>query len=419
MRRAVIVGTGAAASALGVAIWAAQLAVAAPGLPIAQPVRSTDAYTYEADTVRYGETLSRLLVRHGVTGDALNGVLGASADVISPKHLRPGLIFAFRHRWDGSVPDRIDTRLDLGRFLHLSRSDAGAWTTEVEVIPWNVELERVEGTIHTSLEATLLAAIDDTVLSPAEKSRFIWDLADDVFAWQIDFNRDLAEGDKFSILFERTVSSLGDVRFGRVVAAQLHTHGALNTAYVVSDSSGANAYYDADGRSLKRTFKRNPVAYRITSGFTMARFHPILNITRPHYGTDYGAPYGAPIHATGDGVVRFAGRNGDDGIMVAIRHTQSIETRYCHMSQVAAKIRPGTRVKQDDIIGYVGSTGLSTGPHVHYEFLKNGKPVNARLVDLGKGTPLPEDKRLTFDNLRSHYDHLLETPPPPTATSGN
>src|SRR5882672_10349524 len=139
MRRAAVVGIGAAASAFGVAVWAAKLALAAPGLPIAQPVVSTDAYTRSADTVRYRQTLSALLLRHGVTGQALTDVLSASKEAISPKRLRPGLVLSFRHRWDSDVPDRIDSRLDQGRFLHLTRDDAGIWTTEIETIPWNVE----------------------------------------------------------------------------------------------------------------------------------------------------------------------------------------------------------------------------------------------------------------------------------------
>ncbi|HEY2825817.1 MAG TPA: peptidoglycan DD-metalloendopeptidase family protein [Gemmatimonadales bacterium] len=413
-----VVALGAGASALAVAVWAARFALAATRLPVAQPVVSTAAYVRSADTVRRGQTLSQILARSGVTGDALTGILAVTADAITPKLMRPGLIFSYRHRWDSDIPDRIDARLDRNRFLHIGR-EGNVWTSSVAMIPWNVELERVDGVIHTSLDATLQAAIGDTVLPAAERSRFVWDLADDVFAWQIDFSRDLAEGDKFSILFERTVSSLGDVRYGRVIAAHVNTHGVLNTAYVISDSIGANEYFDANGRSLRRTFKRNPVEYRITSGFSMARFHPILNITRPHLGTDYGAPYGAPIYATGDGVVRFAGPNGDDGIMVSIRHTQGIETRYAHMSKVEKGIRPGVRVTQGQCIGYVGATGLATGPHVHYEFIKNGKAMNARLVDLGTGTPLPADRRATFDQLRAHYDHLLEIPSAPQAASAS
>jgi murein DD-endopeptidase MepM/ murein hydrolase activator NlpD len=155
-----------------------------------------------------------------------------------------------------------------------------------------------------------------------------------------------------------------------------------------------------------------PVQFRrISSNFSRSRLHPVLGVSRPHLGTDFAADVGTPIEATGDGTVIRAGRWGGLGIMVGLRHAKGIETRYGHMSRIAAGIRPGVRVRQGDVIGYVGMTGLTNGPHVHYEFLKNGRHLNPRRVDLGDGEPVPAAQRPAFDSARVAFDRLLGRPP--------
>jgi murein DD-endopeptidase MepM/ murein hydrolase activator NlpD len=159
-----------------------------------------------------------------------------------------------------------------------------------------------------------------------------------------------------------------------------------------------------------------PVRFRrISSGFSQGRFHPVLKTTRAHLGTDYAAAPGTPIYSTADGTVIRAGRWGGYGIMVAIRHPRGIETRYAHMQGLAKGIRAGIRVRQDELIGFVGMTGLADGPHVHYEFLKNGRHLNPRRADLGDGEPVPGTRRAEFDAVRAAYDRLLGRRPPVTA----
>jgi murein DD-endopeptidase MepM/ murein hydrolase activator NlpD len=237
------------------------------------------------------------------------------------------------------------------------------------------------------------------------------ELADGIYGWVIDFTRDMRPGDPFTVVFEHLTSSTGDRRFGRVLAASVYTGKVEHTAFVLSDAEGRNAYYDADGNSLRRAFRMYPVKFRrISSGFSRARFHPVLRTSRPHLGIDYAAHSGTPIEATADGTVSRAGRWGSYGIIVGLRHVRGIETRYAHMSRLAPGIRPGVRVRQGEVIGYVGMTGLVSGPHVHYEFLKNGRHLNPRSVDLGDGEPVPAARRGEFERMRDLFGRLLTQP---------
>ena len=178
-------------------------------------------------------------------------------------------------------------------------------------------------------------------------------------------------------------------------------------------------YYDAEGRSLRRAFLRYPVQFRRISGGFGRRYHPVLRRYRAHLGTDYAAVSGSPIRATADGVVRRSGRWGGYGIVVTIRHPKAIETRYAHMSRVATGIRPGVRVTQGQTIGYVGMTGLATGPHVHYEFLKNGRQVDSRGVDLGDGDPVSDELRPEFEKAKATLNAALvgDSAPRPAVAS--
>jgi len=285
------------------------------------------------------------------------------------------------------------------------------------------EKQHIPGAIHMSrglVDLHLDEIIPDEVLPSGERARLVWDLADGVFGWVIDFTRDNYPGDDFQIVYERLTSELGDVRYGRILAAKLETRGALNSAYVLTDDDGRNAYFDAEGKSLKRAFKLYPAEFRrISSGFSRNRFHPILKTSRPHLGIDYAASTGTPIMATADGTVTRAGRWGGYGIMVAIRHPKDVETRYGHMSRLASGIRAGVRVHQGQVIGYVGMTGLAAGPHLHYEFIKNGRHVDPReAARFGKGDPVPGSRRAEFDALRARYDRFLTPPAAPTVTAG-
>ncbi len=397
--------------ALAVAgVWTA-LRAATDDLPMAAPLMVTAPFRETSDTLRRNETLSHLFGRHGVDGPELLAVL-AAAPSLKPRQVRAGQVFEFRYYAGDLVADRVRARLNPNEQLWLRRSAEGTWSGDIERITWSPAPVRIVGTVKSSIYQTLWGLIPDSVLSAPERDRMIYDLTDGVFGWEVDFSRDVVEGDRFDILFERLTSPLGEARYGRVLAAQLETRGRSNEAFVLSDDNGKNVYYDEQGRSLRRAFKLSPVPYRITSRYSQSRFHPILRTWRAHLGVDYRAPIGAPVSATGDGTVIRAGRWGGYGIMVGLRHVKGIETRYAHLSRLARGIHRGARVQQGDVIGYAGMTGLATAPHVHYEFLKSGHHQNPRRADLGDGTPVPAGRTAEFEAVRYHYGRLLREAAP-------
>ncbi len=414
MRRRKI-GRRVLAAVLGVwLVWMARGMLAGEKLPTAPPLVVTRAWIDQADTLRRNETLSDLLARHNIAGQELYDFLQA-ADEIDPRRLPAGQVFEIRYAMHEPAPDQISVRLGDTRLLRVVRDTVAGWRGETEEIYWAVTIRVARGEIRSSLYETVDELIPSTVLPPGERARLVWDLADGVFGWVIDFARDNYEGDGFQIVYERLSSDLGDVRFGRIVAAKVETRGQENAAYVLTDADGRNAYYDAEGNSLKRAFKLYPAEFRrISSGFSHSRLHPVYRTTRPHLGVDYVASTGTPIVATGDGTVLRAGRWGTYGIIVTLRHAKGIETRYGHMSRVASGIRPGVRVRQGQVIGYVGMTGTATGPHIHYEFIQNGRHIDPRqAARFGKGDPVPDSRRDEFESLRTYYDRLLA---PRTAT---
>jgi murein DD-endopeptidase MepM/ murein hydrolase activator NlpD len=382
-----------------------------PTLPVALPVVVDRAFVEVADTVRPNETLSEVFARQRIAGAELLAVLAALPDV-DPRRVRADKVFEFRVPVGEDRPERVRVRVNDSTFLLAERGPDG-WASAREVVAWTIGTERVIGAVSSSLYETLDALIPDSVLPPAIRPVLAWELAQDVFGWQIDFTRDLRPGDQFAVVYERLLSSLGEIRYGRVLAASIEAAGVENTAYVLSGPDGRNAYYDTDGRSLRRAFAMYPVQFRrISSSFNRSRLHPVLKTRRAHLGTDYAADPGTPIEATADGTVIRAGRWGGYGIMVSLRHAKGIETRYAHMQGLHRGIRAGLRVKQGDVIGYVGMTGVANGPHVHYEFLKNGRHLNPRRVDLGDGEPVPAAQRSEFDAVRTRYDRLLGRPTP-------
>jgi len=392
-----------------IVIALALLALRAAGsqrVPTLAPIVVTRSFVEYADTVRPNGTLSDLFARQGIGGSELLNVLQA-LDGLEPRRVRAGAVFEFATPVGGTTPTRVRHRLGNEAFVMAERG-ADGWQGTREEIGWVISTARISGTVQSSLYETVDELVPDTLLDAANRGKLVDELADGIYGWVIDFTRDIHPGDPFTVLFEYLTSSAGDRRYGRVLAASVFTARVEHTAYVLSDAEGRNAYYDADGNSLRRAFKMYPVRFRrISSGFSRARLHPVLKTSRPHLGTDYAADIGTPIEATADGTIVRAGRWGSYGIMVAIRHARDIETRYAHMSRLAPGIRPGVRVRQGEVIGFVGMTGLVSGPHVHYEFLKNGRQLNPRSVDLGDGEPVPAVRRAEFDSVRDGFDRLL------------
>ena len=357
-------------------------------------------HTEIQDTLASGETLSEVFERNGVQGVDLS----ALAQAIDPRRLRAGLVFKVRRPASDSLPDRITVRTGPERRVLFTRAAAG-WDTDVETIAWTPEIVRVAGRIDASLYEALDRDVPDSILPGPERDRLAWELADVVFAWQIDFSRDIQQGDRFQVVVERLVSEEGEVRFGRILASDLELERKHLTAFRFA-GDGAPRFYDRDGNSLKRAFLRAPVQFRrISSNFSRARFHPVLGRTRRHEGTDYAASTGTPVMAAGDGTVIRAGRAGGYGNLVEIQHRNGVTTRYGHLSRILT--RRGARVAQSQLIGRVGATGLASGPHLHYEYRVGGVARDSRRVVLGSGAPLDRRERAAVETERDRLAVIL------------
>jgi murein DD-endopeptidase MepM/ murein hydrolase activator NlpD len=381
----------------------------APALVVTGPPVETIA-----DTLRRRETVSQLFQRRGVTDVDWPSVAQAVRN-FQPSRLKAGLVFLFSRRRGAAAPHAVAARTSRDERLLLTRV-ADHWSASVERIPWHAEPLVVSGSI-TRDAATVYDAMDnavsDALLSRDERTQLVLALAD-VYDWEVDFARDLQPGDGFRVVAERLVSADGEARFGRVAAARLDLGGRRLYAFRL-DEGDRPAFWDENGRSLRRDFLRSPLRYRsVTSRFSGSRWQPILHYYRAHLGTDFAAELGTEVRAIGAGTVIFAGREGDYGNLVEIRHPRGFETRYGHLLRFAEGIQTGVRVEQNQVVGFVGSSGLSTGPHLHFEVRQNGRAVNPlrQLGGAAPGAPIAADLRPAFEREKQRLQQLLEPPPP-------
>lgn len=380
----------------------------------ASPITVSASWLATSDTLRRGETIGDLFARQGLVSLDLGRLKDLGLDA---RRLRAGLVFTFRRAVGDTEPSRIEVRTGPEERVRLEREESD-WDVERETILWSHETARVAGTIGTSLYAALDDAVPDAVLDAGERVKLAWDLAD-VYAWSVDFTRDLQEGDRFAAVIERRVSPEGEVRYGRVLAAALELSGKTQTAFRFAQA-GREGFYDANGGSLRRAFLAAPVEFRrISSRFSRSRFHPILRTYRMHAGTDYAASAGTPVMAAGDGTVTQAGWSGGYGLLVELRHRNGVTTRYGHLRALGRGVTPGARVSQGETIGYVGSTGLATAAHLHYEFRVNGAPQDPRRVRIEEGPPIAAAYRPAFDEQRDGYLRLLTLPARPGTPSAD
>lgn len=339
----------------------------------AEPTAGLDA-TLESEhvVVKRGDTLLQILLRSGIDRAEAHDVVGTLSTVYDPRQLRVGQAMAveFERAGDRLAAPRLaalSLNLDFGNDLRVERDANGDFAART------VDRELVE-TVHAAQ-----AVIDGTLYQTARRyevpDEALVNLAN-IFSWDIDFQRDVHPGDSFELVYEQVESPDGEVRGGEVLFASLQLRGRSLQAYRYEHADGSHGYYDADGRSLRKWLMRTPIdGARLSSGFGPRR-HPILGYNRMHRGVDFAAATGTPIYAAGDGVLVMAGRNGSYGNYIEIRHNSEFSTGYAHLSRFAKGIESGGRVKQGQVIGYVGSTGRATGPHLHYEVKQNGKQIN-------------------------------------------
>ena len=328
--------------------------------------RQPQPFTRVGVTLRRGDTLLSVLTRFGITPLSAHGIIEKVRPLLNFRALRPGHnVQIVVDRQDQSVQGM---ELTLENSLVRVRSTAEGWSAERREIPFVRETRTFRGTITGSLYESGTAA----GLMPQQ----ILDLAR-IFEYDIDFFSDFQRGDTFAVVVEQLRYADGRTVGGRILAAHLEPNGESSSAYYFVSPDGSGAYYDSEGRALRRSFLRAPLSYvRISSSFSLARQHPILRTVRPHQAIDYAAPAGTPAVAIGPGRVEFAGWSNGYGNLVEIRHANGYVSRYGHFSRIAPSIRKGSHVEAGDVVGYVGQTGLATGPHLHFEFLKDGKKIN-------------------------------------------
>ena len=409
------VAAGALVAGLLGAGWAARRAYASRQIPVAFPIVVTSAYDHWADTLRRNEMLSDVLTQAGITGREYVSFMKAT-HTLNPRRMQPGLIFELRRVKGSPAVDRLAVRLEPEtRVVMVRQGGDSGWKETRETIPWTSERLRTTAVIQSNLYDALDAAIPDSFLPSRQRVALAWAIAD-VYDWEIDFTRDVRPGDRVEVLIERMQSPEGEKRLGRILAARVDAAGSPSFAFAFQGPNGQTGFYDDRGRSLRRAFLKAPLRFSHISSRFGGRFHPILKRWRTHEGTDYAAAFGTPVRATADGIVTEAGRSGGYGNLIEIRHANGIRTRYGHLSRFAKGLHVGEKVSQEQTIGYVGSTGLSTGPHLHYEFLVNGRPTNPQRKDAGAGEPVPTKFKSQFDDLRAQLLAELEPSGIPAVT---
>jgi murein DD-endopeptidase MepM/ murein hydrolase activator NlpD len=351
-------------------------------------------------TLSKGETLSGLLGELGAPAHELQDWVTAAGGALELRSLPVGLTAESVLDYHGVVSS-IRLTPDWRAAVVLERTAQGVRSRREER-PVEREIVVVRGTVSSSLIGAVAAAGEEEILALA--------LAD-LFQWDVDFHREVRSGDTFAVLVERVRSEGRTVAYGPIVAAEYVNAGRGCTAVRYAITAGSAGYYDQLGRPLRKQFLRAPLRYsRLTSRFSMSRKHPVLGRRMPHWGVDYGAPAGTPVMVTGDGVVSFVGWRGGGGNTVEVRHGGGYVTAYLHLSRAAAGIRAGARVKQGQVIGYVGSTGLSTGPHLDYRVTRSGSYVNPVRVGGEPAPPLPPAQLQPFTAWSGRLLPLLASP---------
>ena len=318
------------------------------------------------DTLKPGVSLHASLLKTDISVQQISSLLGELGNVLDLRKLLPGE--SYELITDGQDSLRmLRYRKAPGEIFVVEPVEDGL-TVFQENIPLTKVVRKVEGTVDVSLYDAVIASGGDAELAV---------MLSDIFAWDVDFFTDPRKGDKFSLIVEQYMRGGYPRGYTRVLAAAYNGKEISKDAYAYRVSDGKSGYFDSDGKSLRRAFLKSPLNYRrISSYFSNARYHPILKRYRPHHGIDYAARYGTPVVTVGDGVVEYAGWKGGFGRYVSIRHNSTFTSTYGHLSRFGKGVRRGTRVAQGHVIGYVGSSGLSTGPHLDFRLRQGGSYIN-------------------------------------------
>lgn len=355
--------------------------------------------------IKSGDTLLKMLTGLGLDYNEANNIFLATKKVFDPRDLRVGQKFEVELSEDGKSVISMRSTLRTSEHLQLSQNDEGKYSAQIIKDELILELQSAKGKIN----GTLSIAMNNNGVPKSIVADFI-----NIYSYSIDFRRDVKKGDSYEIIYENYITPEGKIaKYGNIIYAVLNLGKSKIELYRFKDSNGNVDYYDAKGLALKKTLSRRPMQYqsgRISSYFGRRR-HPIYKDIRVHWGIDYPAPKGSHIYAAGDGVIQVAQYRSGYGNYIKIRHNSEYSTAYGHMNGFAKGIKPGIRVKQGQIIGYVGSTGRSTGPHLHYEVIKNGKRVNPLTIKASASENLRGQKLAKFKKevakINSTYEKML------------
>ena len=371
------------------------------------PVLAQPLEEIETHIIQRGETLSGVLNRASVAGQDLADALLALREHQNPRRLTEGAEVTV-HRWTSNgAPRSVELRLNADTTVILQKSEVG-WSGQLVLTPTVIDTVYVAGEIGAGKTLYESLVLDESLNLPvAERVQLVGELAE-IYAYKIDFSHEIQPGDRYQLAYEREARPDGTARNRRILIGEVVNQGKSFSAVYFNHGS-VEGYYDKDGKSLREGFRRSPLEFtRVTSSFNWRRYHPILGIYRAHLGTDYGAASGTPVYAVADGVISSAGYDRGYGNLVVIRHHSGYSTRYAHLRRFAGKIHSGVRVKQNDVIGYVGSTGLATGPHLHFELRLNGQATNWSTAKLPGAPPIPSDYRGQFRSVVNERLALLE-----------
>lgn len=345
--------------------------------------------------IRAGESLGASLRRQGISAATVHRIASEMGEIFDFRRSRPGDRYRLGQDTDGRVLDfRYSQTPEESFYLAW---EGTRYVVRKETTELSAQIAKIAGIVDSSFYEAIRALGEQSALA----SDFV-----QIFAWDIDFSRNVQPGDEFQILYERLYRRTDEgeemyVRPGRILAGRYRGSVGEHTVVYFEDESGRGSYFRPDGSSIERAFLAAPLEFRrISSRFTRARHHPILNVTRPHHGIDYAAPQGTPVWAVAKGVVEFKGRAGASGNLIRVRHANGYTSHYAHLAGFAKDLRIGDRVEQKQVIGYVGSTGLSTGPHVCFRVKKRGRYVDPMKISSPPGEPVDRERLPEFEMVR-------------------
>jgi murein DD-endopeptidase MepM/ murein hydrolase activator NlpD len=343
--------------------------------------------------IRQGDTLMKLITKAGIPRAQAHAAISALRPVYDPRSIMPGQSVTVTYSKDGGVTlQSLDLSPSFTRKVLIERDGGAGFTATERKAKLLPRLVRVTGVIQNSLyRAGSRAGLPPRVLAGMMQ----------IFSWDVDFQRDIQPGDKFDVAFKRFYTADGvAVQDGEILYAAMTLSGTHRALYRYEYEPKRYGYFDKKGKSARKALLRTPVdGARLASRYGRRR-HPVLGYTRMHRGVDFAAARGTPIYAAGDGTIAFRGRNGAYGRFIRVRHNGTYSTAYAHLKGYAKRLRRGSRVRQGQVIGYVGTSGLSTGPHLHFEVMKKGRQINPLRLRMPSGKTLKGSKMVAFQKLR-------------------